>query len=129
MIRTEDYSSFYVFFTNMSYTIQFEGFVGFGIKQLNPKEFNQFCANGDSNTTFDQSDLVYLDTHTPTNFTQTVSTRVILSGCYYIDEVTGLYSSYGMEVLESTNTTVTQCIATHLTQFAGGFITLPSKNY
>jgi polycystin 1L2 len=31
-----------------------------------------------------------------------------------------------MEVLESTNTTHTQCQSNHLTQFAGGWLTVPS---
>ena len=93
MIRTEDYESFYVFFANMTYTIQFQGFVGFGIKQLTPKEFNHFCAGGSTNTTFKSSDLGNLDVITPTNFTQTVSTRVILSGCYYIGKNTFLLNT------------------------------------
>ena len=126
-MRTEDFHSFYVFFANMSYTVEFKGFVGFGIKQLQPKEFDHFCqSNNDTNVTLTDADLGYLDRVTPTNFTDTITTRVILSGCYYIDKETGLYSSYGMEVLDTTNTSYTQCISTHLTQFAGGFITVPS---
>lgn len=110
----------------MSYTVNFQGFVGFGIKQLNPKENKYFCERNNTNVTFKNSDLSNIDLYTPTNFTETVSVRVIQSGCYYIDEVTGAYSSYGMEVLESSNTTMTQCISSHLTQFAGGFITVPN---
>lgn len=110
----------------MSHTVDFQGFVGFGIKQLNPKEFSYFCARNETNVTFTDQDLSYLDLYTPTNFTQEVATRVYLSGCYYIDKETGLYSSYGMEVLETTNTSMTQCISNHLTQIAGGFIALPS---
>ena len=67
-----------------------------------------------------------LNTIKAANFTFSLSTRVILSGCYYIDLDTGLYSSYGMEVLNTTNTSFTQCISYHLTQFAGGWITVPS---
>ena len=110
----------------MSHTVDFQGFVGFGLKQLNNKEFKYFCGNNDSNITLTANDLAYLDLHSPNNFTESLSSRVILSGCYYIDKETGVYSSYGMEVLETTNTTHTQCTATHLTQFAGGFITVPS---
>lgn len=125
-LRTEDYHSFYVFFANMSHTVDFQGFVGFGIKQLHPAEYSYFCQRNETNITFTESDLSYIDLVTPTNFTDPVSTRVYLSGCYYIDPVTALYSSYGMEVLESTNTSVTQCTSSHLTQIAGGFIALPS---
>lgn len=111
----------------MSHTIDFKGFVGFGIKQLNPNEYSYFCQRGnETNVTFTDADLGYIDRVTPVNWTDPISTRVILSGCYYIDKETGLYSSYGMEVLESSNTSMTQCISSHLTQVAGGFIALPS---
>ena len=111
----------------MSYTIQFQGFVGFGIKELNNLEFQLFC-NKSTNYTFTATDLANnLNVKETVNFTSSVSTRIILSGCYYIDPSTGLYSSYGMEILESTNMTFTQCISYHLTQFAGGWITVPSK--
>jgi hypothetical protein len=58
--------------------------------------------------------------------TENVSVRVYLSGCYYINKTTGLYSSYGMEVLSTTNTTYTQCISNHLTEFASGWIVVPN---
>lgn len=105
----------------MSHTIKFKGFVGFGIKQLNSNEFNYFCKNNSTNI-----DLNKLEIKVKTNLTDDVSTRVILSGCYYIDKTTGFYSSYGMEILETTNTTHTQCESNHLTQFAGGWITVPN---
>jgi hypothetical protein len=112
----------------MSYTISFSGFVSVGIKQLNNKEFEYFCSK--TNSTFNSTDLsLHLNASQDANFTFSISTRVILSGCYFIDPVTGLYSSYGMEVLESTNTSFTQCISNHLTQFAGGWITVPSKYF
>jgi hypothetical protein len=122
-IRTEGNDSYYVFFANMSNTIEFKGFIGFGIKQLNPLEFQYFC-NKSNYTTEDIKE--HLNLNDPSNFTMSLSTRVILSGCYYIDPNTGLYSSYGMEVLETTNTSFTQCISYHLTQFAGGWITVPN---
>jgi hypothetical protein len=124
-MRTENNQSFYVFFTNMSYTINFKGFVGSGIKELNPKEFQYFCSK--SNHSFNSTELFQnLNASEAANFTFSISTRVILSGCYYINPSTGVYSSFGMEVLETTNTSFTQCISNHLTQFAGGWITVPS---
>lgn len=111
----------------MSYTVNFKGFVGFGIKQLNTKEFQYFCTKTSTNYTLNSTDLALnLNASDAGNFTCSLSTRIILSGCYYIDPNTGLYSSYGMEVLESTNTSFTQCFSNHLTQFAGGWITVPS---
>lgn len=109
----------------MSYTINFQGFVGFGIKQLNTKEFEYFCTK--TNYTFNSTDLaLHLNATEAANFTFSLSTRIILSGCYYIDPIRGVYSSYGMEVLETTNASFTQCISNHLTQFAGSWITVPS---
>jgi hypothetical protein len=110
----------------MSHTISFKGFVSFGVKQLNDKEFRYFCSK--KNYTFNSTDLsLNLNTSQAVNFTHSISTRVILSGCYYIDSATGLYSSDGMEVLETTNTSFIRCISNHLTQFAGGWITVPSN--
>jgi len=126
-LRTEDYNSFYVFFANMSHTVNFQGFVGFGIKQLTQKEFKLLCANNNTNISLTENQLnLGLDTYANTNFTASVATRVLLSGCYFIDKVTGLYSSYGMEVLETTSNEFTQCTSTHLTSFAGGLITVPT---
>ena len=105
----------------MSHSINFQGFVGIGIKELNKIEYEYYCHKNKTNFT-----LVKLDTQNKTEFRSKLATRVILSGCYYVDPATGLYSSYGMEVLESTNLSFTQCTSNHLTQFAGGFITLPS---
>ena len=112
----------------MSHTVNFQGFVGFGIKQLTPKEKSYFCDDRNQTQAFTQKDLQYLDISTKPNFTNSLAARVILSGCYSIDPATGSYSSSGLEVLPSTTTSFTQCTSTHLTQFAGGFITLPSTD-
>lgn len=105
----------------MSHSIGFQGFVGIGIKELSSSEFQSYCQSNLTNYT-----LADLETQNKTLFTSQIATRLILSGCYYIDPLTGLYSSHGMEVLESTSLSFTQCTSNHLTQFAGGFITLPS---
>lgn len=113
----------------MSHTINFKGFVGFGIKELDSNEFSHYCLNSTNNskTSNNNVKLDFMSKNlNEVNFTANLSTRVILSGCYYINKETGLYSSYGMEVLESTNTTYTFCVSNHLTQFAGGWLTVPS---
>ncbi len=92
------------------------------IKQLNPKEFNYYCYLSN------QTDLNGLDTNkNNSKFTANVSTRVILSGCYYVNKDTGIYSSYGMEILEESNTSFIKCISNHLTEFASGWITVPNS--
>jgi hypothetical protein len=106
----------------MSNTINFKGNVGIGIKQLNPKEFNYYCYLSN------QTNLNGLDTNkNNSKFTANVSTRVILSGCYYVNKDTGIYSSYGMEILEESNTSFIKCISNHLTEFASGWITVPNS--
>ena len=125
-LKNESSELFHIFFANMSHTINFKGFVGFGIKELNTKEFKYFCSTNMKKEIKMVDLLNNLDLDIKTNFSSFVSTRVILSGCYYVDKLTGSYSSNGMEVLNTTNTTHTQCRSNHLTQFAGGWITVPS---
>ncbi len=120
-MRTELNESFYVLFANMSHSVKFQGFVGIGIKELSLSEFQFFCQTNPTNITLDN-----LDTQNKINFSFPIFSRLILSGCYYADPLTGLYSSFGMEVLETTNLSFTQCTTNHLTQFAAGFITLPN---
>jgi hypothetical protein len=120
-LTTENSQSFYTFFANMSKTINFTGFVGIGIKQLTSNEFTNYCIN--------QKNLYAInniDNQTKVNFTGNISVRIYLSGCYYIDKLTGMYSSYGMEVLSTSNTTYTQCRSNHLTEFASGWIVVPN---
>ena len=118
-MRTEFNESFYVLF---SHSVQFQGFVGIGIKELSLSELKFFCQMNPTNITLDN-----LNTQNKINFSSPISSRLILSGCYYADPLTGQYSSFGMEVLETTNLSFTQCTTNHLTQFAAGFITLPNE--
>jgi len=37
------------------------------------------------------------------------------------------WSSFGVEILEESNSTHTVCLANHLTDFAGGWVVLPPK--
>ena len=62
-----------------------------------------------------------------TSFLNDFSLRVYTSGCYYMDVETGKWLSDGMEVLETTNITHTQCVSNHLTSFAGGWMVLPPQ--
>jgi hypothetical protein len=120
-LQTENNESFYTLFANMSKTFNFTGFIGIGIKQLSTSEFINYCIINKSSNTYS------IDNQNPVQFTDNISVRVFLSGCYYINKTTGLYSSYGMEVLSTSNTTHTQCISNHLTEFASGWIVLPNN--
>jgi hypothetical protein len=119
-LQTENNESFYTLFANMSKTINFKGFIGVGIKQLSTNELIYYCINKSKTYPIDNN-------QNPVYFTGNISVRVYLSGCYYINKTTGLYSSYGMEVLSTTNTTYTQCISNHLTEFASGWIVIPNE--
>ena len=120
-LKKENNELFYTLFANMSKTLNFTGFIGIGIKQLSNNEFIYYCINK-SNYSINK-----IDNQNPVHFTGNISVRVYLSGCYYINKLTGLYSSYGMEVLTTTNTTHTQCISNHLTEFASGWIVVPNE--
>jgi len=120
-LKKENSESFYTLFANMSKTLNFTGFIGIGIKQLSNNEFIYYCINK-SNYSINK-----IDNQNPVHSTGNISVRVYLSGCYYINKLTGLYSSYGMEVLTTTNTTHTQCISNHLTEFASGWIVVPNE--
>jgi hypothetical protein len=86
-LQTENNESFYTVFANMSKTIHFKGFIGIGIKQLSTNEFIHYCINK-SNYSINK-----IDNQNPVKFTDSISVRVYLSGCYYINKLTGLYSS------------------------------------
>lgn len=102
-LKTEFNETFYTLFLNVSQINNYTGYIGFGIIEID-------C--------FDHS-LNY-------TYANNYSTRVILFSCNFLsDEKNGIYSSEGMTVLETSNLTHTHCLSNHLTQFAGGFITLP----
>jgi hypothetical protein len=122
-LTNENNESFYTLFANMSNTINFKGFIGIGIKQLSTNEFINYCSTNNNNNRYS---IDKIDNKNKVNFTNNISVRVFLSGCYYINKTTGLYSSYGMEVLSTSNTTYTQCISNHLTEFASGWIVIPN---
>ncbi len=60
------------------------------------------------------------------SFSEDYYIRFLIGGCYYRDVKSGKWSSYGVNELEKTNIDMTCCETTHLTEFAGGFLTLPS---
>ncbi|CAF4003433.1 unnamed protein product [Adineta steineri] len=90
----------------------------FGIRELNSTEMNNYCLNNSSiNTSLPITDE-------PFNFTSNYELRIYTSGCYYLDENNN-WKSDGLIVGSLTNHYETECLSTHLTTFAGGFIVLP----
>ena len=86
----------------------------FGIRELNTTEFVLYC----SNQTLPISNQ-------PFNFTSDYSLRVYTSGCYFFNEQVKQWQSDGVLVGSKTNLYQTECLSTHLTTFAGGFLVLP----
>ncbi|UJR16137.1 hypothetical protein I4U23_003048 [Adineta vaga] len=93
----------------------------FGLRELNSTEMFQYCTN--------QS---MINSHIPPvsdqafHFTSNYELRIYTSGCYYFDEQSNQWSSYGLLVGSRTNHHESECFSTHLTTFAGGFLVLPA---
>ncbi|CAF4200745.1 unnamed protein product, partial [Adineta steineri] len=91
----------------------------FGIRELNSTEINNYCLNNSSiNTSLPITDESF-------NFISNYELLIYTSGCYYLDENNN-WKSDGLTVGPLTNLYETECLSTHLTTFAGGFIVLPA---
>ncbi|CAM4949155.1 unnamed protein product [Rotaria socialis] len=108
--------SIYAYFIDNQKTMSHRSLI-YGLRELNSTEFTSFCLNS-------------LQTSPPiTNqrfiFTSDYEHRVYTSACYYLD-ANNNWQSDGLLVGPSTNHYQTQCLSTHLTTFASGFIVLPA---
>lgn len=114
----------------MNQTNNFKGYLGFSLRELNQTEVMDFCYSNISNLSVIQSSenvkAKLLKVKQLVNFTANFGLRIYSSGCYYLDPETGLWSSYGLEILSDSNITHTHCVSSHLTSFAGGYIVLPA---
>lgn len=101
-------------------TLNFKGFIGYGLRELNETEINVYCNKSYSSTI---APLL----KTKPIFSENFYIRVFLRACYYYDNKLEAWSTYGMEIGNDSNLTHTHCYSSHLTQFAGGFVVLPSE--
>ena len=114
--------SYYMIFANMNKTNGFNGLVYISIRELDSNETSYLCNQTETIQEPPISSYDYL------NFTNNFYLRVYSSGCYYYDTKTNLWSSEGVDVLEQgTNEQYTHCESKHLTEFAGGFIVIPTE--
>jgi GPCR proteolysis site, GPS, motif len=90
----------------------------FGIRQLNSTEVDQLCINQVIHVDPPRSDQAFA-------FTLNYELRLYTSGCFYLD-ADHRWRSDGLVVGPLTNLSQTQCLSTHLTTFAGGFLVLPA---
>ena len=115
----------------------YKGPANFGIRELDFNEQNFYCQNiSSTNETglFLNSSNSTSPPYIPDNFTLSFrddfEIRLFLSGCYFIDLVTGDWVSDGMEIMRDSNALIAHCQTTHLTDFAGGFKSVvPSINF
>ena len=98
----------------------FNGFVGYGIRELNINETITYCLN---NITTNSLPLI----RNKVNFTNDFLIRTYTSGCYYYNTDTGKWMVDGLYLLEDTNIQQTHCSSFHLTLFAGGLDVMPNQ--
>ena len=132
----EGNDTFYLFFLNIAQVGGYKGFAGFGIRELSVNESLEYCGSQVSN-----EGGLFLNESSPeeppivdTNFTLSFNTdfqiRIYSSGCYYFDLPTGNWKSDGLEIMRDTTATSAHCVASHLTDFAGGFaVVVPTINF
>jgi hypothetical protein len=125
-LKSEANDQFFVLFASMSANQYLASSIGVGVRELHPTEIETLCFNRTANSAIPVLDTTNLTNATfETLFTTNYSIRAYSSGCYYLDPQSGMWRSDGMDVLAETNMSYTYCSATHLTEFAGGFIVLP----
>ena len=115
---------YYMLFANKNQTNGRQGKVGLGFRELNETELETYCSSVALLSLNNMTKPPMLSNNL--TFTYSFSLRAYSSGCYYIDS-TGAWLSDGVEVLEDTNMDFTHCQSNHLTEYAGGFVTLPPQ--
>jgi hypothetical protein len=91
-----------------------------GLRELSGDEMPNYCSN---------SKILPIVPYLQPNNSLLTSDFYFLaysSGCYYIDQSTGKWSSYGLEVINDTSLSYTLCTSNHLTTFASGLEIFPS---
>jgi hypothetical protein len=101
-------------FLNQDTIKGFNGFVGFGIRELTSTEFRDYCITGNVLRRVRPFIQIAL------NFSSDFKIRSFSSACYYIDESSDSWSSFGLTVLSDSNHKYTHCLTNHLTKFASG---------
>ena len=139
--NTTDYvddgnETFYLFFLNIAQIGGYKGPAGFGIRELSENETLEYCGpdSSEEGGLFLNSSSPEQPPLVPSNFTLDFNSdfqiRIFSSGCYYFDLPTGFWKSDGLEIMRDTTATAAHCVATHLTDFAGGFaVVVPSINF
>jgi hypothetical protein len=126
--------TFFLLFANQSTVNGFIGTVGVAVRELTSNEMTSYCPNNTRISNIATPPVItspnslnqLLNFTNCKIITNDLSFRVYLSGCYYMNTTTGLYSSSGTVIQPDTNLFSTHCLVYHCTEFAGGFIVLPA---
>lgn len=125
---SKENDSYYQISTNMTTTSKYlkTDLLGIGIAGFNYSFEQLLCDNNNSLINDDKIlDRLSFDN---LDLENDYSYRVFSSGCYYRDELTNEWKSDGLEVItDQTYIEYTLCMSNHLTDFAAGFIVLPSE--
>ena len=120
-ITARNNDSFYLYFMNSTRVNGFQGFVGFGIRELSTAEIKSYCS-GTSVQALNSPPLIT----NSTCFTADFYLRAFASGCYYYDTASGQWESNGTSVIYDSDAYATHCLSSHLTAYAGGLVVLPA---
>ena len=110
--------SVHTYFLDNQQTLGHQSII-FGLRELNATEITDACFS------FSAANKRLPIVDARLNFTANYELRLFTSGCYYLD-AQNQWQGEGLVVGPMTNHNRTQCLSTHLTTFAGGFIVLPA---
>lgn len=111
----------YLFFMNQTEINGFKGSVGVFLRELSADELDEYCVS--KLKTHDQIPEFISNV----TFNSDFYLKFFSSGCYYLNDETGWWSSHGIEIMPDTNEKYAHCITYHLTEFAGGMVFLPAE--
>lgn len=114
--------SVYNFYLSPNEIKGYRGFVGYGLRELSINEMALYC----SNSSVELKEPPFMSGNDTKAFQNDYSVRVFTSGCYYYDKFSGKWNTDGVDMFYDTNLVNTHCQTTHLTEFAGGLVVLPS---
>ena len=100
---------------NMANTNGYQGLVGFGIREMNATEFNDYC-------TLSKPKPFWPPLTDNLTFSADFWLRAYTSSCYHNDFMETQWESTGNEVYQESNRTLTYCQSNHLTEFAAGWM-------
>lgn len=118
-VVTNDGDSYYLFYVSQRELNNYVGNIGLGLRELTWNETQAYCPSA----VLSEPPVL----SQPTNFTNDFSIGIFSAACFYVDKKHGKWSSFGVDIIKDTNYTYTHCMSSHLTEFAGGFVVLPSK--